>query len=79
MLDTVVFGKWAGSHAATLAKEGPEKEKNGHGVRRHNSNDDHKGFDERMFIVKEPIHFRNEIQDSMTQNAGIVSKQCLMS
>ena len=61
LLDTVVFGKIAGSHAARLAKERGETEKTRlSSVTRRNSNND-KGFDDGMFIVKEPVKFRDEI------------------
>ena len=72
LLDTVVFGKIAGSHPARLAKERGETEKTGpSSVTRRNSNND-KGFDDGMFIVKEPVKFRDEIRELMKQNAGIV-------
>jgi succinate dehydrogenase / fumarate reductase flavoprotein subunit len=75
LLDTVVFGKIAGSNAARLAKERGETEKTGpSSVTRRNSNND-KGFDDGMFIVKEPVKFRDEIQELMKQNAGIVREE----
>jgi succinate dehydrogenase / fumarate reductase, flavoprotein subunit len=38
-------------------------------------NNNQKEFDDSgIFIVKEPIKFRNEIQELMKQNAGIMRK-----
>ena len=34
-----------------------------------------KEFDDEFFIVKEPITFRNEIQELMKQNAGIIREE----
>jgi succinate dehydrogenase / fumarate reductase, flavoprotein subunit len=74
LLDTVVFGKIAGGQAARLAKEQGEREKTGPSslVRRKVNNSQEKEFDDGLFIVKEPIKFRNEIQELMKQNAGII-------
>src|SRR6266487_3474672 len=73
LLDTVVFGKIAGSHAAKLAKE---REKiSPPSVTRRNLNDGKQGFDDGLFIVKEPNKFRDEIQELMKQNAGIVREE----
>src|SRR5262249_40394101 len=69
LLDTVVFGKIAGSQAARLAKEIVEIDKTRPPSRSVNNNG---GFDDGMFIVKEPRKFSDEIQDLMTQYAGIV-------
>jgi succinate dehydrogenase / fumarate reductase, flavoprotein subunit len=68
LLDTVVFGKIAGSQAARLAKEIAEIEKTGPPSQSVNNNCG-------MFIVKEPLKFSDEIQDLMTQNAGIVREE----
>ena len=39
-------------------------------------NNNQKGFeDNEIFIVKEPIKFRNEIQELMKQNAGIIREE----
>ena len=65
LLDTVVFGKIAGSQAARLAKEIVEIEKTRPPSRSG-------GFGDGMFIPKEPLKFSDEIQDLMTQYAGIV-------
>src|SRR5215210_8024494 len=77
LLDTIVFGKIVGSEAARLAKEvGREINKiRGSSELRLNVNNQ-KGFDdEGIFIVKEPIKFRNEIQELMKQNAGIIREE----
>src|ERR1041385_552218 len=77
LLDTVVFGKIAGGEAARLAKEQGEREKTGPSslVRRKENNRQEKEFDDGLFIVKEPIKFRNEIQELMKQNAGIIREE----
>src|SRR5690242_6237087 len=77
LLDTVVFGKIAGGEAARLAKEQGETEKTGPSslVRRKVNNRQEKEFDDGLFIVKEPIKFRNEIQELMKQNAGIIREE----
>jgi succinate dehydrogenase / fumarate reductase, flavoprotein subunit len=82
LLDTLVFGKIAGSEAANLAKQevnetamktgevlsqDVDNQKNGYD----DSNDHYGG----IFVVKEPIKFRNEIQELMAQMAGIVREQ----
>ena len=79
LLDTVVFGKIAGSQAARLANEVEEREKIGESsapIPRNINNNEKKEFDDiGTFIVKEPIKFRNEIQELMKQNAGIIREQ----
>jgi succinate dehydrogenase / fumarate reductase, flavoprotein subunit len=72
LLDTVVFGKIAGSQAARLAKEIVEIEKTRPPSRIVNNS---REFGDGMFIVKEPLKFSDEIQDLMTQNAGIVREE----
>jgi succinate dehydrogenase / fumarate reductase, flavoprotein subunit len=79
LLDTVVFGKIVGGEAARLAKEvGREINKiRGPSELRLNVNNQ-KGFDDDddgIFIVKEPTKFRNEIQELMKQNAGIIREE----
>ena len=77
LLDTVVFGKIVGSEAARLAQEvGREINK----IRepselRLNVNNQKEFDDDGIFIVKEPIKFRNEIQELMKQNAGIIREE----
>ncbi|MFL6355718.1 MAG: FAD-dependent oxidoreductase, partial [Nitrososphaeraceae archaeon] len=83
LLDTIVFGKIAGNEAAKLAKqvmkENPKKTKEVSSqlkssfVKQKNRYDD--DYYEGTFVVKEPIKFRNEIQDLMMQNAGILREQ----
>jgi succinate dehydrogenase / fumarate reductase, flavoprotein subunit len=77
LLDTVVFGKIAGGQAARLAKEQGEREKTGPSslVRRKVNNSQEKEFDDGLFIVKEPIKFRNEIKELMKLNAGIIREE----
>ena len=67
LLDTMVFGKIAGEEAAKLAKQ-QEEEKVG-------DNDTKKTDDGGIFVVKEPIKLRNEIQELMKQNAGIIREE----
>jgi succinate dehydrogenase/fumarate reductase flavoprotein subunit len=91
LLDTMVFGKIAGREAAKLTKEEAgkkkkkEKEKNESSLLESNVNDQRKEIDADfnfnfdidgdIFIVKEPIAFRNEIQKLMKQNAGIIREK----
>ena len=74
LLDTVVFGKIAGSQAARLAKEIVEIEKKtGPPSQLSVNNNGGRLFGDGMFIIlKEPLKFSGEIQDLMTQYAGIV-------
>jgi succinate dehydrogenase / fumarate reductase, flavoprotein subunit len=74
LLDTVVFGKIAGGEAARLAKELAETKKANASELASNENNQ-KEFDDEVFIVKEPITFRNEIQELMKQNAGIIREE----
>ena len=78
LLDTVVFGKIAGSQAAKLANEVEHGGKIGESpphIRR-NFNNKKKEFDDnQIFMVKEPIKFRNKIQELMKQNAGIIREE----
>jgi succinate dehydrogenase/fumarate reductase flavoprotein subunit len=84
LLDTIVFGKIAGEEAARLAKqeekergntnktEAPSQIQSNADNQEKGSIDDHYGD---IFVVKEPISFRNEIQEVMKQNAGIVREE----
>jgi succinate dehydrogenase / fumarate reductase flavoprotein subunit len=76
LLDTVVFGKIAGRDSArSVQQRGGEREKTGDG---NVNNKNQKEFDDNdggIFILKEPIKFRNEIQELMNQNAGIIREQ----
>jgi succinate dehydrogenase / fumarate reductase, flavoprotein subunit len=77
LLDTMVFGKIAGSEAAKMTKMASKK--NGEQVQlKSNVNNQKKFFDdnyEGMFVVKEPLRFLNKIQELMKQNAGIVRER----
>jgi succinate dehydrogenase/fumarate reductase flavoprotein subunit len=78
LLDTVVFGKIVGGEAARLAKELAEIKKTaGPSSQLQLNVNNQKEFedDHGIFIVKEPIKFRNEIQELMKQNAGIIREE----
>src|SRR5919112_6252662 len=77
LLDTIVFGKIAGDHAARLAKEVGERQNTEPSLLEQNvNNNNQKEFgDDGIFIVKEPIKFRNEIQQLMKLNAGIIREE----
>jgi succinate dehydrogenase / fumarate reductase, flavoprotein subunit len=80
LLDTIVFGKIAGEEAARLAKQGVGDTKKTETPSPPQSNIDNqkKGFDDDyggIFVVKEPINFRNDIQELMKQNAGIIREE----
>ena len=81
LLDTIVFGKIAGEEAARLAKQGVGDTKKKTGVPsppRSNIDNQKKGFNDDyggIFVVKEPINFRNDIQELMKQNAGIIREE----
>ncbi len=75
LLDTMVFGKIAGSEAARLAKEIADntslKISSLSPTLRLNENIS-KEFKDEIFMVKEPLVFRNKIQDLMEQYVGII-------
>jgi succinate dehydrogenase / fumarate reductase flavoprotein subunit len=81
LLDTIVFGKIAGGEAAKLAKhveEGNTNKTNSSSQLKSNvdtqqGNDDY--YYGGIFFVKEPIRFRNKIQELMKQNAGIIRER----
>jgi succinate dehydrogenase/fumarate reductase flavoprotein subunit len=79
LLDTVVFGKIAGSQAARLANEVEKREKTAETspphIRRNFDNEKKEIDDNEIFIIKEPIKFRNKIQELMKQNAGIIREE----
>jgi succinate dehydrogenase / fumarate reductase, flavoprotein subunit len=84
LLDTVVFGKIAGDEAARFVKQagkGLTERTDTPSQLKSNVNNQKKGFDDNddyygvTFVVKEPIKFRNEIQELMNQNAGIIREQ----
>ena len=75
LLDTQVFGKIAGSEAAKLAKEvaaAVKEEKLGEGGGQQNFTDKKELLNNGIFVVKDPLSFRNEIQKVMKENAGII-------
>jgi succinate dehydrogenase/fumarate reductase flavoprotein subunit len=84
LLDTVVFRKIAGDEAAKLAKQASkvntEKTKETPSqlksslVNQKNRFDDDDNY-EGIFVIEEPMKFRNELQKLMMQNAGIVREQ----
>ena len=71
--------------AARFAKQGAtgntKKTKAPSQLKKSSVDNQKKGFDDNddyyggIFVVKEPINFRNEIQELMKQNAGIVREQ----
>ena len=65
LLDTVVFGKIAGRGAATLAKK-VKPQLLGLSANRQN------GFDYGIFVARDPIKFRTEIEKLMKDSAGII-------
>jgi succinate dehydrogenase/fumarate reductase flavoprotein subunit len=80
LLDTIVFGKIAGEEAARLAKQGVGdiKKTGAPSPPRSNTDNQKKGFNDDyggIFVVKEPIKFRNYIQELMKQNAGIIREE----
>ena len=80
LLDTIVFGKIAGEEAARLAKQVVVDTKKTEAQSPPQSNIDNqkKGFNddyEGIFVVKEPINFRNDIQELMKQNAAIIREE----
>jgi len=85
LLDTIVFGKIAGGEAARLAKQArkgdtkkseevPSQLKSKVDTQTNGFDDDDDCY-EGIFVVKEPIKFRNKVQKLMMQNAGIVREQ----
>ncbi len=77
LLDTVVFGKIAGGEAAKLAKEveGEIKKTGEPSPLQLNVNNQNEFDDDGIFIVKEPLKFRNQIQQLMKLNAGIIREE----
>jgi succinate dehydrogenase / fumarate reductase, flavoprotein subunit len=77
LLDTVVFGKIAGAEAAILNKEVRDKRQRKTGklsTLRSNVNS-RKRFEDGIFAVKYPVKFRNDIQELMKLNAGIIREE----
>ena len=75
LLDTVVFGKIVGGEAAKLIKEMREKRKTGELLPLRLDVNSKKEFEDRLFVVKEPVKFRNEIQELMKLNVGIIREE----
>jgi succinate dehydrogenase / fumarate reductase, flavoprotein subunit len=77
LLDTIVFGKIAGGEAAKLAKRAKEGKITKSSSQLNSNVDNQKGNDDDggIFLVKEPIRFRNKIQELMNQNAGIIRER----
>ena len=79
LLDTVVFGKIAGREAARFAMQEEKGNKKTDEPVEHKLHDTQKKvYDDDSYevsVVKEPISFRNEIQELMKQNVGIVRNQ----
>jgi succinate dehydrogenase/fumarate reductase flavoprotein subunit len=77
LLDTVVFGKIAGNEAAKVIKQEREK---GKGKTEELSSlqvdvNSRNRFEDEIFEVKNPVKFRDEIQELMNQNAGIIREE----
>ena len=75
LLDTMVFGKIAGSEAARLAKEITDDislKINSLSPPLSLNENTSKKFKDEIFMVKEPLVFRNKIQDLMEQYVGII-------
>lgn len=81
LLDTMVFGKIAGEEAARLAMQGKGDTKKKTEVPsplQSEVDNQKKGFGYDyggIFVIKEPINFRNDIQELMKQNAGIIREE----
>jgi succinate dehydrogenase/fumarate reductase flavoprotein subunit len=76
LLDTLVFGKIVGAEAAKFMKELRDKGKTGGSPSPLQLNfNDQKGFEDEIFEVKESAMFRNEIQELMKLNAGIIREE----
>jgi succinate dehydrogenase/fumarate reductase flavoprotein subunit len=77
LLDTVVFGKIAGGEAAKLIKEvrGKSEIKTEKLSSLRLNVNSQKRFDDGIFVVKNPVRFRNEIQELMNLNAGIIREE----
>src|SRR5918996_301058 len=75
LLDTVVFGKIVGAEAAKFMKELRDKGKTGRSPSPLQLNfNDQKGFEDEILGIKESAKFRDEIQELMKLNAGIICR-----
>jgi succinate dehydrogenase / fumarate reductase, flavoprotein subunit len=72
LLDTVVFGRIAGYEAGRLAMEVRKKRQTGARSQPQLKVNNQDETEVGIFVVKEPAKFRNEIQELMKQNAGII-------
>ncbi|MER5175963.1 MAG: FAD-binding protein [Candidatus Nitrosocosmicus sp.] len=72
LLDTQVFGRIAGGEAANLSKEAAIGGEGGGGKQNVNNQKELLDNDDDIFVVKEPLSFRKEIQKVMKENAGII-------
>ena len=72
LLDTVVFGKITGAEAGRLAMEVRKKRQTGARSQPQLKANNQVDSEEGIFVVKEPANFRNEIQELMKLNAGII-------
>jgi succinate dehydrogenase flavoprotein subunit len=75
LLDTVVFGKIVGDEAAKLINGMREKRKTGEPLPLRLDVNSKKEFEDGIFGVKEPIKFRDEIQELMKLNVGIIREE----
>jgi succinate dehydrogenase / fumarate reductase, flavoprotein subunit len=77
LLDTVVFGKIAGNEAAKVIKEERKKGKGKTGELSwlRLSFNSRKRLEDEIFVVKNPVKFRDEIQELMNLNAGIIREE----
>ncbi len=77
LLDTVVFGKIAGAEAAILNKGVRDKRqrKTGKLSMLQSNVNSRKRFEDEIFVVKYPVKFRNDIQEIMKLNAGIIREE----
>jgi succinate dehydrogenase / fumarate reductase, flavoprotein subunit len=77
LLDTVVFGRIAGGEAAKLIMEvrGKRERKTGKFSSLRLNVNSQKRFDDGIFVVKNPVKFRNDIQELMNLNAGIIREE----
>ncbi|HEY6588107.1 MAG TPA: FAD-binding protein [Nitrososphaeraceae archaeon] len=75
LLDTIVFGKIAGFEAASFAKEEGERHKTEQSLLGLTVSNKKEFGDDEIFIVKDPITFRNEIQEIMNHDAGIIREE----
>lgn len=73
LLDTIVFGKIVGNEAAEYSKEKEKEISKEIDLDLLANINDH--TESGAFIVKEPLKFRNEIQEIMMQNAGIIREE----